>query len=216
MMFIQELLSDPRLFLAVCITVIVSICLHELAHGIVAILHGDRTPIETGHMTLNPAAHITPVSIICLLVAGIAWGSMPVDPRRLRGRYGSALVAAAGPASNILLAILAIAAVGLWQRFDPRATAELPRQAQNFQYLLWVFGIVNMHLALFNLVPIPPLDGSRVLANFSHRYAAAMRALESSGAVITMYLLLFCVAGALTAPLAPRIATQLLHVIRGH
>src|SRR3954447_26147620 len=114
--FIENLQKDPRFFLAVCITVVVSISLHELAHGIVAIWLGDRTPIETGHMTLNPAVHLGPISLICLLLAGIAWGSMPVTPSRLRGRYGDALVAAAGPIMNLLLGAIALVALGLWRR----------------------------------------------------------------------------------------------------
>src|SRR4051812_36019683 len=82
-MFLQEAQSNPRFFLAVCITVILSITIHELAHGIVAVWRGDDTPIETGHMTLNPAVHMGVISIVCLLLAGISWGSMPVDPSRL-------------------------------------------------------------------------------------------------------------------------------------
>src|SRR4051794_8117784 len=105
-MFFEELQKDPRFFMAVVITVVVSICIHELSHGFMAIALGDRTPIESGHMTLNPAVHMGVFSVLCLLTAGIAWGSMPVDPTRLRGRYADALVAAAGPASNVVLALL--------------------------------------------------------------------------------------------------------------
>ncbi len=83
MFCIEQLSKDPQFFLAVCITVVLSICVHELAHGIVAIWHGDRTPIETGHMTLNPAVHMGAMSLILLLVAGIAWGQMPITPSRL-------------------------------------------------------------------------------------------------------------------------------------
>ena len=74
-MFIEQLSTDPQYFFAVCITVVLSVCLHELAHGIVAIWLGDRTPIETGHMTLNPAVHMGWMSLVLLLVAGIAWGT---------------------------------------------------------------------------------------------------------------------------------------------
>lgn len=214
-MFIQELQNNPRFFLAVCITVIVSICIHELAHGLMAILHGDRTPIETGHMTVNPAAHVTPVSVVCLLLAGIAWGSMPVDEGRMRGRFGRGLVALAGPASNVLLAGLGIGVVGVWQRMDDRATSELSAQLQNLQYFLWVFGVVNVHLALFNLLPVPPLDGSRILANVSRRYGELVRRMESTGSMVVGYLLLFTVAGALTSPLALSIARRMLLFARG-
>src|SRR3954465_11158624 len=173
-MFIQELEHDPRFFLAVCITVVVSISLHELAHGIVAVWLGDRTPIETGHMTLNPAVHLGPISVICLLLAGIAWGSMPVTSSRLRGRYSEAVVAPAGPIMNVILAVIALVALGLWRRFDDRSVEELGDQLTNLRYFMLVFGLTNLHLFYFNLVPIPPLDGSHILANFSRSYARLM------------------------------------------
>ena len=69
-MFIEQLSKDPRFFFAMLITIVVSICLHELAHGFAAIWLGDRTPIESGHMTLSPFVHMGVVSLICLLLAG--------------------------------------------------------------------------------------------------------------------------------------------------
>ena len=159
-MFLEYASKDPRFFFTVCFVVVVSICLHELSHGVVAILHGDRTPIESGHMTMNPMVHMGGMSFLLLLLAGIAWGSMPVDPRRLRGRYAPALVAAAGPACNILIAFLALTVIALQvvERWD---------FAQGVSYLLSIFGTMNIALALFNLLPVPPLDGSRVMANLA-------------------------------------------------
>src|SRR4051812_20537723 len=113
-MFILNLQRDPRYFFAVVITVVVSITIHELAHGVVAVWRGDRTPIDQGHMTLNPAVHMGAFSVIALLVAGIAWGAMPISPSRLRGRYAEAMVAVAGPVSNLLLAMLSLTALGIW------------------------------------------------------------------------------------------------------
>jgi len=213
--FIEELTKDQRFFFAVCITVIVSICLHELAHGVVAILFGDRTPIESGHMTLNPAAHVSPVSIVCLLLAGIAWGMMPVDPRRMRGRYAESFVALAGPAMNVLLAVLALASLGVWQRLDDRPTAELSTTLQNLTYFLWVFGFVNFHLAVFNLIPVPPLDGSRILGNISGSYARLMQTLSMTGGLIVIFIILFSFAGRVTAPLASKAAIAVLRAVRG-
>src|SRR5579862_344316 len=105
-MFIENLTQDPQYFWAMIIAVVVSICLHELAHGIVAIWLGDRTPIELGRITLNPLVHMGLPSLIVLLISGIAWGAMPVNERRLRGKYAPALVAAAGPAMNVLIAVI--------------------------------------------------------------------------------------------------------------
>lgn len=216
-MFIEYLSKDPRFFFAMLLTVVVSICLHELAHGLMAIWLGDRTPIEQERMTLSPLVHMGIPSLICLLLAGIAWGAMPVDRARLRGRFGPAVVAAAGPAMNILLAVLAIAALGLWQRFDLRRGDELSQVAQNGMYLLWVVGVANVLLALFNLLPIPPLDGSRILGNFSHSFDTTVNMLAASAPIVMIQfsILIFGAAGYLLTPAAVKIAKGALDLVRG-
>jgi Zn-dependent protease len=169
-MFIEQLSKNPRYFFATVIAIVLSVCLHELAHGIVAIWLGDDTPLDTGHMTLNPLVHMGPMSLVMLAIAGIAWGAMPVDPTRLRGRYGDAMVSLAGPVSNVLLATLAIVPLGLWMRFDLRHTHELSQFAYNGRYLLWIFARTNVLLAIFNMIPVPPLDGSHVLGSLLPSY----------------------------------------------
>ena len=213
-MFIEYLEKDRALFFAVVITVVVSITLHELAHGVAAVWRGDRTPIEQGHMTLNPAVHMGVFSVIALLIAGIAWGLMPVDPRRMRGRYAEAIVAAAGPASNALLALLSLTALGLWFRYDgdtlPRGTP-----SGNLQFLLSVFGTVNISLALFNLIPIPPLDGSRILENFSESYRKMAEHLSTSGASMLVFIVAFSSAGKVIIPAAGRARHVWLELVSG-
>ncbi|MBI1373894.1 MAG: site-2 protease family protein [Phycisphaera sp.] len=175
-----ELLNDkPGIWLGVVVGVTFSIVLHELAHGWAAIWQGDRTPILTGHMTANPIVHMGPVSIILLLTCGIAWGAMPVDPTRFRSKYGDALVAAAGPAMTFLIALVALTGYGLWVRFAGLPDTELMTPlAANSQLLLWHLGRLNCVLVVLNLLPIPPLDGSRILANFSPAYAHKIRAVH--------------------------------------
>ena len=215
-MFLELLQKDPGTYVGILIAVVVSICLHELAHGIVAIRQGDQTPIEQGRMTLNPLVHMGPISLIVLLIAGIAWGSMPIDRTRMRGRYAEAQVAVAGPLMNVLIAVVALAALGLWQRFDHRPADELGQMAANGRFLLWVFGFVNFHLALFNLIPVPPLDGSHILSNFSPAYGRLMEALATGGGIILIFVLLFSVAGRVTSPMAIRAAVGFLEFVRGH
>ena len=194
MLFFEYLRTDPQFFIAVVVTVVLSVCLHELAHGMVAIWYGDRTPIETGHMTLNPLVHMGPISLVMLAVAGIAWGLMPVNPSRMRGRYAPAVVAAAGPAMNALLATLSIGAVGVWLRWVSHA--EDPSQlSQNLWYFLQVFGRVNVMLLLFNLIPLPPLDGSRILSNLSVGYANLMHRFTLNGQAGIAFLVLFYFGG---------------------
>jgi Zn-dependent protease len=210
-MFIEMLRTDPPFFFAVVITVVVSITIHELAHGVVAVRLGDRTPIETGHMTLNPAVHMGLFSIITLLLAGIAWGAMPISPNRVRGRFGESLVALAGPVSNVLLALIALTALGFWWRFGdylPRGTP-----AGNFQYLLRVFGIVNLNLALFNMIPIPPLDGSKIMENLSQSYRKLAGHLQQGGASMIIFVIVFSAAGNVIFPLAGKIARAWLRLI---
>jgi Zn-dependent protease len=207
-LFIETLKTDPPYFFAVVITVVVSICLHELSHGVVAIRLGDRTPIETGHMTLNPAVHMGVFSIITLLIAGIAWGAMPISPHRVRAKYGEALIALAGPVCNVILGMLALTALGLWWRFGEAMDRGTP--AGNLQYLLQVFGIVNLNLALFNLIPIPPLDGSKILENMSSWYATIAEHLRMSGSSMILFVVAFSAVGKVTGPAALRIAVEWL------
>jgi Zn-dependent protease len=214
--FLQELWKDPRYFMAVVLTVVLSICVHELAHGVAALWYGDRTPIERGHMTLNPAVHMGLFSVILLLLAGIAWGAMPVDESRLRGRYAPAAVAFAGPLSNFVLAALGLVALGLWQRFDERTLSEMPNALQNLRYLLWIFGITNVALGLFNLIPVPPLDGSRILGNFSRSYADIVRMLTMSGGFIILFLAVFTGASKLIWPAAIHSSIWLVTHVRGY
>jgi Zn-dependent protease len=212
-MFIQALQTDPPFFFAVVITVVVSITIHELAHGVTAVWRGDRTPIETGHMTLNPAVHLGLFSVIALLIAGIAWGSMPIDPRRMKGRYAEAVVAFAGPLSNLLLALLSLTALGLWFRYDDILERGTP--AGNLQFLLSVFGVFNIALALFNLIPIPPLDGSRILENFSDGYRRISEHLTSTGASMIVFIVAFSAAGKVIMPAAVRLRHMCIELVSG-
>lgn len=177
--------------------VVASICLHELGHGVVAIWRGDRTPIETGHMTLNPMVHMGPASLLVFAVAGFAWGMMPVNPSRFRGRYDDALVAAAGPAVNLVLAVVCtvagalwIAAGGDWGLIQPN-----PTLFANMQMFFLLGAMLNTALMLFNLLPVPPLDGSRIVATFVPAYRRAMESPAFQQAAIIGFLVLFFVAG---------------------
>lgn len=158
-MFLRTLVEDPLLFYRIIVISIFSICLHELAHGIVAIAQGDDTPTKSGHMTLNPVVHMGVASIIFLCVAGIAWGQMPVNPNKFRNqRVGNILVSAAGPGMNLGLSLVAIALLKIvtTQPWGERISADF----------LLLMAVWNINLFLFNLLPIPPLDGFHVWSEF--------------------------------------------------
>lgn len=215
-LFIQTLSTDPRFFFATIITVVLSITLHELAHGVIAIWCGDDTPRATGHMTLNPLVHMGGMSLLMLAIGGIAWGMMPVDPSRLRGKYSESLVALAGPVTNILLALLALVGLGLWIRFSPSAVYSSNKTIENAVYLLLIFGSTNILLAIFNLIPVPPLDGSRVVANFVPAYRSLLSNPGTQGIMVAVFFALFMGGGIYIQHWAMRLTWMILGTVAGH
>ena len=150
--------------------VIVSICLHELGHGWAAIWEGDDTPRRTGHMTINPMVHMGGYSIIAFLLLGFAWGLMPVNPGNFRHRrWGDAIVAVAGPAVNLVLAFILLTIAGVVSA-TTLGTEVKPEWALRTFEFCYTGGWLNLVLLALNLLPIPPLDGSRILATVSNPY----------------------------------------------
>ena len=133
-----------------------AITVHEYSHGRAALWLGDPTARDMNRLTLNPIPHIDPIGAICLFLFNFGWAKpVPVNPRYFRQpRRDIVLMSLAGPAANISIALLA----GLMLRFFP-----VPSQLY-LQALLWLL-IMNIGLGLFNLLPIPPLDGSHVMEN---------------------------------------------------
>lgn len=187
--------GGPALLTAWIIWVITSITLHELAHGWAAIRRGDTTPIDTGHMTWNPLVHMGGMSLVVFALTGIAWGQMPVDPSRMRGKYADAAVSFAGPFMNFGIAIACIFA----SAFSVLALRG-GNQPNLLDNLLLFFGIgcaLNIFLGLFNLLPAPPLDGSRILANFSRSYRDFLATQGGQFVGIVLFIIAFFFAGRL-------------------
>lgn len=167
-LFINELGTDPAHYLCVLTTVVLSVTLHELGHVGAALRQGDETPRLLGRVTLDPLVHMGPQSLLMAALMGIAWGVTPVQPANFRGRHGEAFVAFAGPAVNLLLALTSLTSLGLWLHGSGATSMALaPGERHLLPYFLLVFGSTNMMLFLFNMVPVPPLDGSTVLADFA-------------------------------------------------
>jgi len=146
--------------------VLFSISLHELAHGWAALWQGDPTPRIYNRMTMNPVVHMGPWSLLMFALIGIAWGVMPVNPSNYRwGRQGRFFVAGAGPAMNVVLAIIAMTCGAIWARYAPANGAVY----DNVSLFFLLGGMLNIVLALFNMLPVPPLDGADVLSGLSHR-----------------------------------------------
>jgi len=201
-LFVSNLFSDNAAdrfyFLAVALTVVISIVLHELAHGWAAIRLGDETPIRQGRMTGNPLVHMGPWSLLMLAVAGIAWGQMPIDRARLRGRHAEAIVAGAGPATNVLLALIALTVLAgllhLWGHVGVPESHLTPTQDNAIRFLQ-LFGVTNLLLAMFNLIPVPPLDGSHIVANYSRGYAGFVGDPKHQGFMLMLFVFGFLLAG---------------------
>jgi len=170
-------LSSPNLLHAIAqlIPLLLSLTVHECAHAWSAYRLGDDTAARMGRLTLNPVPHIDPFGTILLPLAlmlsntGFMFGwakPVPVDPTRFRRSVrmgpGMAWTAAAGPLSNVLLAVLAAVVLGGFFRFSPESV----RIGTGVRELLVGLLQVNVALALFNLIPVPPLDGSRIVDGY--------------------------------------------------
>lgn len=175
-----------QLFASV-IVVLVVLPFHELAHGFVAYKLGDNTAKRSGRITLNPLAHLDPIGALSLILIGFGWANpVPVNPRNLKNpKRDMAVVALAGPVSNLLAALVG---------------------ALLFNLLALVFGVgrifayiavflnyyiqVNIGLAVFNLIPLPPLDGSKVLGAFlSDRNYVKMMVYERQFSMLLLLLI---------------------------
>ena len=202
---------DLRYVATILFTFVVAITVHEFMHAWTASLLGDDTARFLGRISLNPAVHFDPVGAIMFLfiaigLPGLAWGKpVPVNDSRLRplGRFGKqgsmAIVAIAGPISNIVLG--AIAALVL-------QVARISGQSLGaFDQILWIFMIVNFSLAAFNMIPIPPLDGSRILtALLPPSWRPVLAPIERYGIMVLFLILILgrgiggSIIGAITDP----------------
>jgi Zn-dependent protease len=158
---------------------VLSVILHEVSHGALALVFGDDTAKRAGRLTLNPIPHVDPVGTVFLPVAlAIATAGqsafgyakpVPVDPRRMRSpRNHSLLVSLVGPSVNIALAVLAALLFRATEGSVDAVFLDMDTgfEARGLEYFLFSLGWVNVILAVFNLIPIPPLDGSAVLERF--------------------------------------------------
>ena len=195
--FYELLPDEPLQFLVLVVLwslgLVVAVTIHEFSHTLVANGLGDDTAKRLGRLSLNPKRHLDPMGTVMLLVAGFGWGKpVPVNPSRLaHGATGTSLVAAAGPLSNLILAFLLAVPIklglldytGLGLYRITTVTNGGPLDGLSDLVSLIIF--FNLLLAAFNLIPLAPLDGSRIVGGLIPQHqAAAYARLERSGPLI--------------------------------
>lgn len=174
--------SDIVTYLWRIVAILIAITVHEFAHGKMAEIEGDITPRLSGRLTLNPLAHIDPIGFLMLLFFRFGWAKpVPVNFNNLRrGEKSIILVSLAGPLANFILAFL----VSIFWRID------LPLPLGFIRFCIEL-AVLNVFLGIFNLIPIPPLDGSHILESIlPYKYRRYYQSISLYGVLILMVLIL--------------------------
>lgn len=188
------------------IALLVAISIHEFAHAFMADYLGDPTARLEGRKTLNPLAHLDPIGTIMLLFFKFGWGKpVPVDPFNFQNpRRDQALVSLAGPASNLILAFILSVIL--------RLMAGMVNESLLFSIFLPIL-FINVALAIFNLIPIGPLDGFKVVLGFlPEDLAREWQETESYGLIILLLLIFLPIRGFSLGGLVLRITSSILHL----
>lgn len=164
---------------------LIALVVHEYAHARAAVALGDFTPRMMGRLTLNPRAHIDPVGLIMLLVAHFGWAKpVMINSHNFRDwKKGELLVALAGPASNLIVAFVSLLAMAIMHK--------LGMFSNGVRLVLSMLVMYNVNFAIFNMLPLPPLDGSKVLMMLlPNRYAYKLMELERYSFIILVFLMM--------------------------
>jgi len=206
-----DILNYPALFIGRIIALVVSLSIHEFAHAFAAYQLGDATAKKAGRLTINPLAHLDPIGSLMMITVGFGWAKpVPVNPYLLRGNKlrSMAITAAAGPLSNILQAFVFALPIRLglvpfdWGVMFPGSlTSEdfFPSLGLVLSLLVWI----NLLLAIFNMIPLGPLDGMKVLMGLlPQNLAYRLEPVSRYGSVLLM-LLMFGAGGLLAQLIYP-------------
>jgi Zn-dependent protease len=163
-MFILLLFSNFQYFISWIVIIVFSVCLHELFHALAAYWQGDTTAKDQGYFTMDPVKHMGVTSLIMLVLMGLCWGSCPVNPTKFKSKNSDAIISFAGPFANFMLVILFAFLYVIFDNFT--FTALAPHVKTNLLYVFKLGSQANAALAILNMIPLPPLDGSKIAAHF--------------------------------------------------
>jgi Zn-dependent protease len=183
-------MPDLTTYILIAPPILLALAFHEYAHGWVADKLGDPTARLAGRLTMNPLAHLDFIGTIMLFVVHMGWAKpVPINPYNLRNpRRDIILVSVAGVTANMIMAATWGMVIRLWNTGGPFAAYALPQPIT----LMVIYGvIINLSLAIFNLIPIPPLDGSRILGGFlPPRLEQQYRKLDRLGPILVLALVM--------------------------
>lgn len=193
-------LQDILLQIALTVPVIlIALTFHEVAHGFVSYKLGDPTAYNQGRLSLNPLKHLDPIGTLCMLLFGVGWARpVPVNSRYYKKpKLGMALTALAGPFMNLLLGFVGVIIMGIVWKIAS-LTGGYTHLLEVMDLFFYYFATMNVYLAVFNLLPVPPFDGSRILFIFlpDRLYFGIMRYER----IIQIVILVALWAGILTLP----------------
>lgn len=221
----QSLNLNLASIISSAVALLLGLTVHEFAHAWAADRLGDPTPRLHGRVTLNPLAHLDPIGTIMLVLtmiglAPIGWGKpVPINPYYMRGgRRGAALATAAGPASNLVLALILAVGTRLAWTAAPQGMLQALSTSEGLYSLLFKFVALNVALAVFNLIPVPPLDGFGILEGIAPpSWGQALAILRQYGAWILLFLLIggfggISLLGMVFGPLYNLLVTPLLRL----
>lgn len=181
---------NPLFLIPWLVTILLAIGIHEFSHALAGYLQGDDTAQRAGRLTLNPLAHVDWLGLALLLFIGFGWGKpTPFNPYNLKyKKWGGALVSIAGPLSNVIMLVAALTAYKLLGFTNLNWSA-----STNLLEVFLLFMVqLNMVLFVFNLIPIPPLDGSKILYSFlGPKRQALITMLETNGPWFLLALIVF-------------------------
>jgi Zn-dependent protease len=189
--FLFKIFTDPYYFFNVVVIVIVSITLHELGHALVALWQGDDTAARQGRISLDPRVHMSQTALVLLMLLGLTWGSTPVTESKLNKPWGPAIVSFAGPFSNLLMMLGSVWLVLGLQWFSSSIPVSMTSWFEAGTDFFGLAAVINAHLFLFNMLPIPPLDGFGILETFIPVVRRYSYSLHQYGYFILIVLFMF-------------------------